>query len=307
VPTPLTTLPALALLLSAVPLPCRGQAPPRASSVAAIDGEFSVDGRRLYLRCTAGAAPTVLVDAGLGESSDSWRQIQDALPAGIALCVFDRAGYGRSEAGPLPRTQQRNARELHAAAAAAGLRGPFVLVGHSLGGLNALAFVAEYRNSVAGLVLLDPPPRAWLEQQRPADTWQMFLDASRDLDAQATAAERDADPAARAPARQLRAMASEHRSVIDEGAATYARLGTLGEIPTIVLAAERPNPAFGDSAPAFQRLWIAENRRLAGLSRRGELRLLSGRGHSMNREAPAEVVTAIRDMVSLLRGDATRP
>ena len=124
----------------------------------------SIGTHRLHLYCLGSGSPVVLFDAALGGSSLSWTFVQPAVADVTTACVYDRAGFGWSDAGPIPRTAPRLADELHALIAAAGLQGPFVLVGHSFGGLTIRLFAARYPALVAGLVFVDPAhPEDWID------------------------------------------------------------------------------------------------------------------------------------------------
>lgn len=125
-------------------------------------GLFDVGGRRLYLACTGAAAgnggPTVVLEAGHGGDSTVWLGIQSAVAPGSRVCAYDRANTpgGTSDPAPLPRTAEDAVADLHALLAAAKVPGPYVLVGHSLGGLFVRLYAGRYPDEVAGLVLVDP-------------------------------------------------------------------------------------------------------------------------------------------------------
>src|SRR5512141_2340019 len=93
-----------------------------------------VGGYRLHLNCTGAGSPTVVIDTGWGDWSASWSQVQLSVATATRVCTYDRAGYGWSDAGPLPRTAQQFVKELHTLLTNANIAGPYVLVGHSLGG-----------------------------------------------------------------------------------------------------------------------------------------------------------------------------
>ncbi|HSE68885.1 MAG TPA: alpha/beta hydrolase, partial [Gemmatimonadales bacterium] len=117
-----------------------------------------VGGHRLHLRCTgtaSGGTPTVVLDAGAGQFSTAWSAVQEALPD-IRSCAYDRAGWGWSEPGPGPRTITQEVFELQALFEAAGVAGPYVLVGHSYGGLIVRRYAALHSDNVAGIILVDP-------------------------------------------------------------------------------------------------------------------------------------------------------
>ena len=128
----------------------------------------------LHLECAGQGGPTVVFDAALAGSSVSWTYVQPAVAEFTRACAYDRAGFGRSERGPLPRTAGRLADELHALLLNAGEPPPYVLVGHSFGGLVARIFAARHPDLTAGLVLVDPAhPEDWV---RPAPKEQARID-----------------------------------------------------------------------------------------------------------------------------------
>lgn len=117
-----------------------------------------VGGWRLHFYCTGkskGNAPTVLLEAGSGDFSIDWSLVQPEVARIARVCSYDRAGSGWSELGPRPRTMRQGVYELHTALRKAGEKGPYVLVGQSLGGLIIRVFASQYSKDVAGMVLVD--------------------------------------------------------------------------------------------------------------------------------------------------------
>jgi pimeloyl-ACP methyl ester carboxylesterase len=115
-----------------------------------------VGGYRLHINCIGSGSPTVVIDAGQGDWSASWSSwVQPEVAKTTRVCTYDRAGMGYSEAGPLPRTAQQFAQELHTLLQRAAIPAPYVLVGHSLGGLSVRVFTHRYAMDVAGVVLID--------------------------------------------------------------------------------------------------------------------------------------------------------
>lgn len=114
-----------------------------------------VGGYRLHINCTGIGSPTVILDAGLGGTSQDWSKVQPAVARFTRVCSYDRAGYGWSDGGPRPRTSQQIVKELHLLLAHAKVNGPYVLVGHSAGGLNMRLYAYQYPAEVVGLVLVD--------------------------------------------------------------------------------------------------------------------------------------------------------
>jgi pimeloyl-ACP methyl ester carboxylesterase len=124
-------------------------------------------GHRLHLRIEGASmpGPTVILECGIGgATSCNWGWIEPEVARFARVVAYDRAGLGWSDPGPLPRDGRRIVTELHTALGNAGLRGPYVFVGHSYGGLLARLFVDAYPDEVAGLVLAEPSHPAMFER-----------------------------------------------------------------------------------------------------------------------------------------------
>ncbi|WP_419728108.1 alpha/beta fold hydrolase [Lichenicola sp.] len=113
-------------------------------------------GRRLNLYCTGHGAPAVILDSGWGGPTTAWAYVQPAVSAFTEVCSYDRAGQGFSDPGPLPRDTRALVSDLHALLHKAGIRPPYILVAHSLGGLDGVMFADRYRSELAGMLLVDP-------------------------------------------------------------------------------------------------------------------------------------------------------
>jgi pimeloyl-ACP methyl ester carboxylesterase len=130
-------------------------------SPAVIADRFPVDdGRELYLRCAGAGSPTIILEVGGQDDSDTWgpaegRPFFDQLQRLSRTCAYDRANMGRSDPAPGPRYAQDSADDLAALLAAAEIPGPYLLVGSSWGGNIVAAYAADHPDDVAGLVLLD--------------------------------------------------------------------------------------------------------------------------------------------------------
>ena len=114
-----------------------------------------VGGYRLHINCTGTGSPTVIIDAGLGDWSTGWGFVQPEVAKTTRVCTYDRAGWAWSEVGPLPRDATQFAKELHTLLKNADIPGPYIMVGHSLGGLTVRVFVHDYAEEVIGIVLID--------------------------------------------------------------------------------------------------------------------------------------------------------
>jgi pimeloyl-ACP methyl ester carboxylesterase len=120
------------------------------------------EGRRVHLCDRGEGSPAVIFESGLMSTVLTWQQIQPQIAKSTRAVSYDRPGLGWSDPGPEPRTAARIAGELHALLALAGIPPPYVLVGHSFGGLTMPVFAARYPDQVSGVVLVDPvAPGEW--------------------------------------------------------------------------------------------------------------------------------------------------
>jgi pimeloyl-ACP methyl ester carboxylesterase len=122
---------------------------------AAPGATYLVNGHRLHLDCRGSGSPTVVLFSGLSEFSQSWTGVTQQVNRTTRVCAYDRAGQGWSDDVSTPQDGLTAAHDLHTLLAAAGEHGPYVLVGHSIGGPYALTYAAQYPEQVAGMVLLD--------------------------------------------------------------------------------------------------------------------------------------------------------
>ncbi|HEX8499406.1 MAG TPA: alpha/beta hydrolase [Pyrinomonadaceae bacterium] len=117
---------------------------------------LDVGGYRLHLNCTGGGrGPAAVLVAGSGDFSFDWALVQPGASRFARVCSYDRAGSAWSDLGPTPRTMRQEAHELRELLRAAGVPPPYVLVGHSVGGLIARVYAANYPREVAGVVFVD--------------------------------------------------------------------------------------------------------------------------------------------------------
>lgn len=114
------------------------------------------DGRALHLVCMGKGAPTVIFTAGQNGWSGAWSHVQPAVAKTARTCAWDRPGFGLSDGSATKPTVATTTADLAAALAKAGLRGPYILVGHSMGSFETLLFADLHPDQVAGMVLVDP-------------------------------------------------------------------------------------------------------------------------------------------------------
>ena len=116
---------------------------------------IDVGGFKMHISCMGEGSPTVILETLSGGTSSYWGWVQPEVAKSTRVCVYDRAGRGWSEPDPEPMTLGRTVRNLHTLLTNARVEGPYVLVGHSIGGIYVRQFAAEYPGEVAGMVLVD--------------------------------------------------------------------------------------------------------------------------------------------------------
>jgi pimeloyl-ACP methyl ester carboxylesterase len=126
-----------------------------------------VGGYSLHINCTGQGSPTVILDAGSGLFSAQWVRVQREVSGTTRVCAYDRAGMGWSEMGPDPRDAKQITSELHTLLSKAGIEGPYVLVGHSFGGMYMQTYANRYPDEVAGVALVDSSTDPDQFSQRP--------------------------------------------------------------------------------------------------------------------------------------------
>ena len=268
-----------------------------------------IGGYRLHINCTGTGSPTVVIDSGWGNWSLIWTQVQRDVARTTRVCSYDRAGMGYSEAGPLPRDAEHMAVELHTLLERAGIAGPYVMVGHSLGGIPVRVFAHNYPTEVSGIVLIDSmSPRQGSEHAAVAP--EQASEASGGLLPTVLAriglvrvlagplgivGELPAEIQA-----QFTAFTVIPRGVqawADEGASMSASLAqadaikSLGDVPLTVLTA-----GLNDHKD-----WAAMQAELLQLSSNSRQIVVENSGHGIQIEQPQAAVTAIVDMVLAVR------
>ncbi len=274
-----------------------------------------VGGFRLKLNCTGIGSPTVVLESGFGDVLPEWQSVQPGIAKFARVCSYDRAGYGGSEAGPMPRTSKQIAEELHSLLHNAGENPPFVLVGHSYGGYNVRVFNGQFPSEVAGLVLVDSVQEDQY-QLLPPDWQRVLADLEKHCRKQARLAPflvdlgigrlmlrargQDENSYLILQSKYLKARASEIENV--RISAEQARSsGALGDKPLIVLTAGR-EPPIGPGLTAqdvhdYQRIWVEDlQMRLARLSSRGKRELITDSSHDIPSDRPDAVVKAVQEV-----------
>ena len=276
------------------------------------------DHRVLNFRCAGKGSPTVILEAGFGAGSNAWLAVQPRIAATTRVCSYDRAGYGFSDPGPLPRDGAAIARDLDNGLKAAGISGPYVLVAHSAGGLYARLFAARRRGEVAGLVFVDSSVEH--QTQRMAALFGPgagSIDGIKRMPARclaATSAPNDptneaallqcAPASLDAHARQVALRPDTYRIQLSEldtlFTSTSDEVDRVGDLlqaaPSVVLTAAKADGVAAGSDDPGARAWQDFHQKLASSFLHGEHRLVKS-SHLMMYDRPEIVAEAAAKLV----------
>lgn len=300
---------------SGAPTAARQTTPVAGASGAADDFAGLVDiggGRRLWLECRGSGGPTVILEAGYRSPASVWtddllqpdpapspKMVFEGVSRFTRVCAYERPGVAavldghlvpsRSDPVPMPRTAESVVSDLHALLRAAGVPGPYVLVGHSFGGLLVRLYAATYPDEVVGMVLVDAyseqvpsllTPAEWASYQRVISAVSPEVDGYPDYE------------------------------TFDFGAASAAMAAAaaahpLGDIPLVVLAHGQPfgltEDELGFSPERLEEVWRAAQEGLARLTPDARFEVATESAHYIQLQQPGLVIDAVRQVVDAVR------
>lgn len=289
----------------------------------------NIGSHQLHILPTGEGSPTVVLEAGgMGWSLD-WYPVQTEVAKFTRVCSYDRAGFGWSEPGPIPRTSRQIVNELHALLTEAEITKPYILVGASFGGHVVRLFSKKYPEEVAGIILLDARhetidskmPPAWKKIQISGKgMYQTMLLASKVGVVKLLGkimGERAAPPIVMKLPLEIRTTYLEvgfqpkyfqsnldELSAIVESDGQLSAAGELGNIPLIVIRHGIPD-LFANMPPEQARqseqIWQELQMKLANLSSDSQLLVAENSGHGIQIDQPELVVDTIRQMVETVR------
>lgn len=267
------------------------------------EGRIDIGTHYLFLSARGQGTPTFVLDVGVGGTYQDWLPILESLAQKTRVVAYDRAGYGRSDIGPFPRNSSRAADELKKLLDTAKIPGPYILVGHSLGGLNVQIFALKYPEDTAGLVLLDPPPLDWVLGDAFPGLKDMFLREVRNLKMAANESENSEDQREQERAGYLHTLASEHEFLINEFSPIIksCRNKSWGNLPVYVIASSIPNHQFGEDAARFQKFWNDQCRTLSSKSSRGQYFFAPQSSHNIPQDDPELVLDVLEKILNKIK------
>jgi len=237
-----------------------------------ISEKIDIGGYGLYAYSTGKGKPTILFESGYGDSHEVWNQVQFGLSEDNKTFSYDRAGLGQSDASPLRRITINQVHELHKLLENAKIKGPYIIVAHSIGGYNARLFAAEYPNEVGGIVFVDVSHEYIDEKILP-----LLTPEDQELYKSQFGIEGSYEDCI-----ESAKMVAEHRDA-------------LKNIPITVLSAT--NHQLG---PEVENVWRSLQDDLASLSNNSRHYFVDS-GHYIQLEKPQVVIGAIKEMIKIVK------
>lgn len=286
-----------------------------------------IGGYKLHIYCMGSGAPTVILEAGMGDNSLGWSLVQPEIAKFTRVCSYDRAGTGWSDASPLARTSQNIADELHSLLKNADVPGPYILVGHSFGGLDIRLYAHEYPNEVVGMVLVESSHEDQLKKLPPwpeSNLQKLLVNPNIAPLLASIGVFRILNHLSQAPIKmfpldiqqELIAEASTVKSIraqTQENADFKISLrqvkeddGSLGELPLIVITrGEEGTPQETGESQKFLNTWTENwnqlQKDLVTKSTNGRQIFAEHSGHAVPRLQPEIIVQAVQELVTEIR------
>jgi len=282
-----------------------------------------VGGYKMHIQCTGQGSPTVILEAGFADYSATWKHVQPGVAKTTRVCSYDRAGYGWSDPSPHPRTASWRVNELHTLLVNADVQGPYVLVGHSLGGMLMRMYAYNYPDKVIGMVLVDSVHEEQYDRLPGAkssipDLVRQFrllgvLSSTGFMALAPQAIPNQGMPddvfaqnkVTWATTGHLVAAAAELNAMLESTAEVRAlQITSFGNLPLSVLTAGvyHPNPALSEAEnQQYWNEWQAMQSELVALSSMSKQTIAEQSSHAIQYDQPDLVIDAIVEMVDALR------
>jgi pimeloyl-ACP methyl ester carboxylesterase len=286
-----------------------------------------IGGRRIQLDCRGAGKPTVVLEAGLDiNGSLAWALVHDSIAATTRTCAYSRAGIMWSDPRPGPVDGTTVAEDLHAALEKANEPGPYVMVGHSLGGPYIMTFTKHYGADVAGLVFVDashpdqvarfkqvvdmPEPSSTPMKVVAALAWTGLVRAMLPADMMSPKQPKEAVAAMSAYAPTSLGNELKEAAALDRTFAEAGTFRTLGDRPIVVLTANAPMAESvrkslkisQEKSEEFQAVWRKLHDEEASWSSRSRHQLVADATHYIQIDRPDVVIEAVRSVVEQVRG-----
>ena len=230
-------------------------------------------------------SPTVVFESGLGHGKRTWGPVFNTISGITRAVAYDRAGYGQSETAQAPRDGLQIVLELRALLQTEGIKPPYVLVGHSLGGTYMKLFAKTFPDEVAGVVLVDARHAEFTQRCQQLGVPRLLYDPPEALLAMFS-------PAARAELEAAPLTLKQAR-----------RAGTFPSVPLIVLTQHNASSKW---PRGLGKVWMAAQRNMSKMSKLGRIKVCDDSGHNVHMDRPEVVVRAVFNVVRAARYMASK-
>ena len=285
---------------------------------------YYIEGRQMHIYCSGRGPYTVLIEVGAGADSDSWWGIQETLSQKARVCTYDRNGHGWSDPSPGPHDADTIARKLHSLLDKAGVPGPLILTGHSVGGLYIRAFARQFSKEIAGAVMIDSSSPAQIDElpgwrsdweqdvrKLPREIWKDRIRVWSGWD-------RIARNCHDVPSKELAHLAAEYDAetcrpeyageennelpYFELSSRQAARLVSFGDIPLLIITRDTQTGNQKEDP-----IWDSEQEHFKSLSPRSWRIIAKSAGHGIHHDRPELVTNEIERMISYFQGGPTPP
>ncbi|MBA4849820.1 alpha/beta hydrolase [Emticicia sp. BO119] len=246
---------------------------------------------------SSNAKYSVIFESGGGGTSKDWEKVRNLLPSSIRTVTYDRAGSGKSGKGPLPRTMRQEVFELHELLKKIYLKGPYILVGQSLGGLLTRLYTEQYGNDVIGLVLVDPTHESSMLGSMRYNGWVRLREKAEGKTIPKPQIEK---PVAMGYDSTADYLAEEFQALY---LSRIKKPQALGNRPLIILGAglaKQPPGTPDEQWQAIRKEKEEQKRGLTSLSSNSKFILDPQSGHNIQYDNPAIVANAIESIIKAI-------
>lgn len=246
-----------------------------------IDGRIDIGGdTKLYVNCYGKGHPTVIFESGLGCIHSDWKVVQNEISKNTRTFSYDRAGLGNSDKIKLPRTSLDQVHELHTLLNKANVKGPYIIVAHSIGGYNARLFAGTYPNEVAGIVFVDSSHEKQFDFLKNCTAQEYKQISSKSDGAEQTLDEEIIS------ANQVKEIRKKD---------------ALRNIPIIVLTADKNIKPSEDKYEEIMKSMVDQGKDIASLSNKSKYIFVKDSGHYIQKDKPQVVIDSIKDLIDNIR------
>jgi pimeloyl-ACP methyl ester carboxylesterase len=291
---------------------------------------YTVEGLQMHIDCSGTGSPAVVLEASASAPWSMWRRVQPGLSRVTRVCAYDRAGHGWSEPRKGSRDAETMVRELHSLLDQAGVKRPFVLAGHSAGGLYVREYAREFPAEVAGVALIDsssprqidelPGFRSGYEEDKRSANRELWEDRVRVWSGWERLLGRCS-----VPAKDFQGWVGQYNSMacrpgyvdtdeselmyFEESSKEAERLRSFCKIPLLVISRDPESPKEGISPGELAQIpvWDREQEESKSLSPLSWRVIARNSGHTVPKDRPDVIIAEITRLIDYLRGGSEPP